>query len=138
MIVYNGGGKYMKVLWLCGIVLPCLCDEFGFKKPQINGWVSGMLDYIRSNSDVQCAICCPINKESKMKDGEFQGNKYYSFKMLLQESECYNQEERFIEIIKDFKPDVIHIWGTEYLHTYSMLCAAEKTGLLDKTVVNIQ
>ena len=28
----------MKVLWLCGIVLPHLCDEFGFKKTVIKYW----------------------------------------------------------------------------------------------------
>jgi len=34
--------KRMRILWLCNIVLPELSEEFGFKKVQAGGWLSGM------------------------------------------------------------------------------------------------
>lgn len=129
----------MRVLWLCGIVLPFFCDEFGFKKPVINGWLSGVLDYIKTHSNIKLGVCCPIHKEQNMKDGKLDNIKYYSFKFMSYYNEReYNQKEQFIKIIKNFNPDIIHIWGTEYIHTYNMLCAAEESGLLDRTIINIQ
>lgn len=128
----------MKVLWLCGIVLPHLCDEFGFKKTVINGWTSSMLKYIHKNSDIKIGICCPIINSERMKDGILDEEQYYSFQITSKDTINYNQVQRFIEIIKDFEPDVIHIWGTEYMHTYNMLCAAEKVGILSKTVISVQ
>lgn len=128
----------MKVLWLCGIVLPHLCDAFGFKKTVINGWTSSMLAYIHRNTDIEIGICCPIRDRERMKDGTLDGERYYSFQMLSGDTINYDQERRFIEIIKDFLPDVIHIWGTEYMHTYTMLRAAESMGMLNRTIVNIQ
>lgn len=128
----------MRILWLCGIVLPHLCDEFGFKKMVINGWTSSMLEYIHKNSDIKMGICCPIRKPERMKDGTLDEEQYYSFQMIEGEEINYNQEGRFVQIIKDFAPDVIHIWGTEYMHTYNMLCAAEEMGILDQTIVSIQ
>lgn len=128
----------MKVLWLCGIVLPHLCDEFGFKKTVINGWINSMLEYIHNNSDIKMGICCPIRNVEKMKDGTLDEEQYYSFQMVSEKTINHNQDKRFIEVIKDFAPNVIHIWGTEYMHTYNMLCAAEEIGILNKTVVSIQ
>lgn len=128
----------MRILWLCGIVLPHLCDEFGFNKPTINGWISSMLEYIHRNTDIQTGICCPIRNSKRMKDGTLDGEKYYSFQLMSDDTIDYNQERRFAEIINDFSPDIIHIWGTEYMHTYNMLCAAETMGMLNRTIVNIQ
>ena len=128
----------MKVLWVCDMVLPHLCDELGFKRTVIGGWINGMLDFIHRNTDIKMGICCPIKCRERMKDGIINKEQYYSFQMILEEDINCNQKERFIEIINDFSPDIIHIWGTEYLHTYNMLCAAEKTGMLRKTIVSIQ
>ena len=128
----------MKVLWVCDMVLPHLCDELGFKRTVIGGWINGMLDFIHRNTDIKMGICCPIKCRERMKDGIINKEQYYSFQMILEEDINGNQEERFVEIVNDFSPDIIHIWGTEYLHTYNMLCAAEKTGMLGKTIVSIQ
>lgn len=98
-----------------------------------------MLECIHQNSSITLGICCPIQNIDRMKDGILEGEPYYSFQALWSEEELNcNQEERFIEIIKEFEPDIIHIWGTEYMHTYNMLCAAEKMNMLDKTIVSIQ
>ena len=32
----------MRVLWLCNIVLPELCEEIGLRKTNIGGWITGM------------------------------------------------------------------------------------------------
>ena len=47
-------------------------------------------------------------------------------------------EQLFEEEIRAFRPEVIHIWGTEYGHTLAMMNAAEKCGSLPHTAVSIQ
>ena len=47
-------------------------------------------------------------------------------------------EGLFARRLEAFRPDVVHIWGTEFAHTLAMLRACRDRGLLDKTVVSIQ
>lgn len=130
----------MRILWLCNIVLPELSDIFGFRKQNVGGWLTGAWNEIKKDKELQLAICVPIRNPQRVKDGKFEEYKYYSFLTISNESNCTlkNQVERFKEILIDFKPDIIHIWGTEYEHTYSMIEAARKLGLLDRIIVNIQ
>lgn len=128
----------MKVLWLCNIVLPEFSNEFGLKNNNLGGWIRGMWNELNHKSELELAICCPIKDDFRMKDGVLNGNKYYSFKFITTAEYSIEQETRFIDIINDFKPDLIHIWGTEYVHTLAMVNAAEKLKLLNKVVINIQ
>lgn len=126
----------MRVLWLCNIVLPEFADEFGFKKHPFGGWMSGLLENIKDQ--VELGLCFPIHDVSRMKDGNLNGVKYYSYHDENRLEPDEEQQHRFSEIIGDFRPDVIHIWGTEYLHSYNMVMAAEKKGLLAHVAVHIQ
>lgn len=126
----------MRVLWLCNIVLPEFAGEFGFKKHPFGGWMSGLLENIKDRVDL--GLCFPIHDVSRMKDGNLNGVKYYSFHDENRLEPDEEQQHRFSEIIGDFRPDVIHLWGTEYLHSYNMVMAAEKWGLLSHVAVHIQ
>ena len=128
----------MRVLWLCNIVLPELTEEFGFrKKVSVGGWLTGMWTELKKEPGITLGICVPVINEERMKDGLYQGYNYYSFQ-LCDEEDNEKQARRFGDILKDFKPDVIHIWGTEYNHSYNMLLACKKMELLNRVVVNIQ
>lgn len=128
----------MKVLWLCNIVLPEFSDEFGFKRVDVGGWLTGMWNKLNKHDDIELGICCPIYNKDRMKDGVLENTKYYSFLFFDNSDNMDIQESRFIEILNNFKPDIVHIWGTEYMHTLSMVNACEKCRLLDRTVINIQ
>jgi len=132
----------MKALWLCNIVLPDFADFFNIKKPFSGGWISGALRGSESAGGVQIALCFPIIDEKRLRDGFVSGHNVYSFH--CGSSDCkyidYNQEMvgRFEAIIKDFRPDIIHIWGTEYPHSLAMGAACENLGLINRVAVNIQ
>lgn len=128
----------MKVLWLCNIVLPFLCKEYKIKHTQTGGWMTGMLEYIRKNSDITIGICCPIIDEFRRKDGVKEEYRYYAFPFRKEQDNEFQMEERFCEIIDDFKPEAIHIWGSEYLHTYAMLKAAGRKNMLYSSVLYLQ
>uniref|UniRef100_UPI0040265492 glycosyltransferase family 4 protein n=1 Tax=Lachnospira eligens TaxID=39485 RepID=UPI0040265492 len=128
----------MKILWLCNIVLPELCEEFGFRTSYAGGWLSGMWNELRKDSKIELAVCVPIKDKKYAKDGEYIGYKYYSFQW---QAECEGQLEqiiRFKEIIESFNPDIIHIWGTEYIQTNSMIKACCDKGIIERVIINIQ
>ena len=130
----------MKILWLCNIVMPELSELFGFKKDNFGGWLVGAWHELKKSKDLELAICVPIKSPERMEDGSFEGYKFYSFLMVSRFSSTTvnDQIERFEEILSDFQPDVVHIWGTEYEHSYSMVKACEKLKCLEKVVVNLQ
>lgn len=49
-----------------------------------------------------------------------------------------DQMTYFVKILKKYQPDIIHIFGTEFIHSYAMLKACEEIGVLDKAVISIQ
>lgn len=132
----------MKVLWLSNIILPEFADEFGVKKQNMEGWMSGMLTELQKNENITVGFCFPIIDKERLKDGYKNGQSFYSFSCNLNavpyEGIGEKMTQRFVEIIKDFEPDVIHIWGTEYLHCYAMVKAAEQVEMLSHTMIHIQ
>jgi len=130
----------MRILWLCNIVLPELSSTFGFKEQNEGGWLTGAWNELKRENGVELAICVPIRNSSRSKDGIGNGFKYYSFITISNESDTTvdDQIARFREILQEFRPDVIHIWGTEFEHSYSMAKASCEVGVLDNVVVNIQ
>lgn len=129
----------MKVLWLCNIVLPEIVEEFGFRtKDNMGGWIVGLWELLKKSGEYDLHICVPIINPQRMKDGRVNNINYYSFLRGDVTEADENQMERFCEIIEEVKPDILHIWGTEFPHAYTMLKAAEKLKYLDRTIVNLQ
>ncbi len=127
----------MRILWLNNIVLPDFCEEFNIRRTVFGGWITGMLSKIEKYKNIDIGLCFPIFDECRMKNGEHGGHKFYSFHFEpVKVTEKQIQE--FIDILNDYRPDVIHIWGTEFPHSLAMVKACEKVGLLDKVVVSIQ
>lgn len=125
----------MRILWVCDTVVSRFASEFGLQPTIVGGWVEGMLCQMEKRAEI--ALCFPLMDSWRKKDGEGSGHKYYSFSYSAYEYST-ETEERFMEILKDYKPDVVHIWGTEFPHTLAMINACEKIGLQDRIVVNIQ
>lgn len=116
-------------------MLPDFSGEFGFKKNNFGGWITGMLHQLEGKVDI--ALCFPIYNMQRAKDGCHNGHKYYSFPFSQLE---YDQgvKERFKEVIRDSGADIIHIWGSEYPHALEMMDACGELGMLDRAVVSIQ
>ncbi|SEA83526.1 Glycosyl transferases group 1 [Oribacterium sp. KHPX15] len=131
----------MKILWLCNIVLPFFAEEFHIKKNPYEGWMTGMYNAISNHEGLDIAFCMPIFDLKRLKDGILNGVRYYTFLRDIEENNEEKEKElekRFEQIIKDFKPDIIHIWGTEYAHSLAMIKCARQLGLIERTVVYIQ
>lgn len=121
----------MKVLWLCNIILPKIATHLGVRSSPVGGWLSGISDNLKKQSNIELAICFPFSDNV---NGSVDDLIFYSFSKQNRK----NHEKRFCEIIGDFSPEIVHIFGTEYPHSLEMVKACEKLNIEHKVVISIQ
>ena len=128
----------MKILWLCNIVLPDFSEEFNIKKSHLGGWITAMLHQLEKKDEIEISVCFPIYDKSRLKNGECNGHKYFTFLCDSQELCTDQMIQAFERILEEEQWDIIHIWGTEFAHTLAMLKACDKSEILSRVVINIQ
>ena len=130
----------MRVLWLCNGMPPIFAAELNRPDMAVGGWMSGMLNSLSDMEGISIAVCFPVSGEKDIKHGSVSGIGYYALPQRIVDPTKYNpdMEAYFEKILLDEKPDLIHIWGTEFPHTLSMVKTCEKQGLIDRVVINIQ
>lgn len=121
----------MKILWLCNIILPVIADKMKLARPVVGGWLTGLSCDLIKIEEVELAVCVPLPSD-KCRSGEIHNIRYFTF---LPHG---NTKARFEEILEQYDPDVIHIFGTEFPHSLAMVNACKKLGLSHRCVVSIQ
>lgn len=136
-----------KVLWVCNIMLPAIARELGFPYSNREGWLSGIFDQLMKEKEaerIELGVCFPVEDLALLQDHpaleevqETMGFSYYAFRENLKCPERYEPalESRFAEIYRDFQPDMIHVFGTEFPHA---LAAIKAFGNPSKTLIGIQ
>ena len=127
----------MKVLMLCNIVPQAVSKELELGQETGGGWISSVISGLERTNRLEMCVCFPFlysSNKLEMKIGE---TKYYGFKKknLSPFEYDYSVEEQFRTIIVKEKPDIVHIFGTEFPHTLAMVKAFDKT---NRTVIHIQ
>ena len=124
----------MRILWIVNLVPCAVAEKLNIISTNLGGWVESMANEITKTSGTELAIACKC--ESKMSFCEkIDCITYYS--VPYSSSTSFETLEKNCEsIIKDFKPDIIQIEGTEFLHAKAMLNAANSLRI--KTVVSLQ
>jgi len=129
----------MKILWITNLAIPIISEALNMPITNGGGWLVGLSEDISNTENMDLCIAFPIDKGHKMQSGTIGNYQYYAIpcdKFSIQYSS--ELEDAFCQIYRSFRPDIVHIWGTEYTHTYHAVTASEKSGLLDKTVISIQ
>ena len=125
----------MKILWLCNMMPGAVRESLGGSSGG-GLWVDHVLSDLRKREELNLLILCP---GSDWKSGSLDGHTDYQ---LFTEGEPYRYlpelETRFQDVLSAYRPEVIHIWGTEYGHTLAMVKAAEKLGISHRIAVSIQ
>ncbi len=135
----------MKVLWVCNIMLPTIARQLGASYSSREGWLSGLLERVvqeQGRNRIELGIAFPVDEETGdfhrlMQLGESTSCHCYGFVENLDTPEIYDArlEKRFEEILEDFKPDILHVFGTEFPHT---LACIKTYGHPERTLVGIQ
>lgn len=124
----------MKILWIVNTVFPYPAKKIGIEKTVFGGWLNSLAENIKANEEIKLAIATVYNGDKilEFNDGTIQ---YY----LLPGAPAlkYNKElEKYWKVIDEkFKPDLVHIHGTEYAHGLAFLNIGNKE---TKKVISIQ
>lgn len=134
-----------RVLWICNIMLPVIAEELGLPFSNREGWLSGIFRQLLQEEDkkIELGICFPVSELSEQfkNSGKgpllVKGVPCYAFEENLNMPERYDPaaEDRFAEIFEDFKPDMIHVFGTEFPHALAAVKTFQKP---ERTLIGIQ
>lgn len=122
----EGKTEVMRILWLTNIEVSVISEYRRSEKSNIGGWlnsVSALL--IEAGNEI-----CFLYPAKEINEGQFGKVFYRSFKDY--------DVEVFEKTLDEIKPDCIHIWGTEYEYSLSLIEACKNKKLIDCTVVSIQ
>lgn len=127
----------MNILWVINIPIPEASLLMKEKPSPFGGWLITSSKDLSEQNNIELSIAFP---KKGVKDFiKLKGNKinYYAFKPVK-----YNDRKRiennpiFKNIVNEAKPDIIHMYGTEFAHTLSManVCREKKI----ESVISIQ
>lgn len=101
----------MKVLWVTAQIIPLVADELKVKKTGFGGWVMNMLDLLSKEKNIELGIVMVSPNIDNMMIIDKENIKCFIARDLGSKSIDEKTRDR---IIAFFKPDIIHIEGTEF------------------------
>ncbi len=113
----------MKVLWLVSITIPAAAAACGLQAGEVSGgWLTGQLNALTARADAPAVTVCSVDSRAKtaLAGGE-DGVRY----RILPDGE----RDTFTVLLRAEKPDLVHIWGTEYPAAAAMHEAALAVGI---------
>jgi len=123
----------MKLLWLCNIAPAAVQEKISGRA--VGGlWLDNVLQDLRQQ-DLTIRILCPGSGIAGTVDEKCS---FATFHEGLPYVYLPDLEAFFCKELESFRPDVIHVWGTEYGHSLAMVNAAIKNGVISRLAVNIQ
>lgn len=120
----------MKVLWLCNIMLPAVAEQLGKRINHKEGWLSGIYeklllsDFRMENGEkLELGVCYPVSEKKDAGVVRLENLTAYGFYEDTTHPERYDTglEKELLRIVREFEPDVVHCFGTEYPHTLAMV-----------------
>lgn len=122
----------MKVLWICNIMLPMVCEYLGREASNKEGWLTGLADTILKNQEenqIELAVAFPVKEPLEEQGfvvpvaGMEKGLTCYWFAEDTDHPEKYScyLEIQIKKIVESWEPDVVHCFGTEFPHTLATI-----------------
>lgn len=132
----------MRVLWLCNIMLPMIAESLGISGSNKEGWLSGLAARLcrEEKEEIELGVCFPV-KGKRIQGTLLCEHKkkitYFGFPENTGKPEGYESEteQHLTWVLTEFKPDIVHCFGTEYPHTLAMTRAFQKP---ERTLLGIQ
>ena len=104
----------MRILWITNIMLPAAREAQGLAILNTGGWMIGVSEYISGLPGVKMAIATTFNGK-RLESFEKNRRKYYLIPQLnIKNKPSHKTKPHWKRVCDEFKPDIIHIHGTEY------------------------
>lgn len=128
----------MKVLWICNVPIPEAQEVMGDETKVKVSWLIGISKALRKRVDLYIGYTSFGRSEIAVGKGDHVT--FVAIPRRVAKDEAYDPdlENEIARVYDRIRPDVIHVFGTEFPHTYSTVCASKKKGCLDRTVISIQ
>ncbi|MCR5250247.1 MAG: glycosyltransferase family 4 protein [Lachnospiraceae bacterium] len=115
----------MKILWISNLVPAMVADVIRRKRSNKEGWVAGAMECVLQHAKadgLQLAVAFPLLQEENL-HGKVRGLEYFGFIEDTAHPENYDAAlvASLGRICEEYRPDVIHVYGTEFPHTLAML-----------------
>lgn len=131
----------MRILWVTNIKLPIIYAAQGKEnQSNIGGWLDRISNGILENENNFLKVCYPfkVNEFGEKDNLSFSGMVFNTRKQRSGKLRKESYIESIKKIIVDFKPDIIHIHGTEFQHSWFFCEALKELGMIDKVIISIQ
>ena len=122
----------MNILWVVNIEMPQLIRLQGLEAKGSGGWLELMAEEISKEHSL--TVLYPNNEEEEQ---VAENIVFHSFPRVTVQTLDISIEW-FATVFKKYKPEVIHIWGSEKKHAYAATEAAKELGLEDRVILSIQ
>ncbi len=104
----------MKIIWYVNVIMPDAAKALGLKSTENGSWLLGQAPLL-AEAGVDLYITNVTARVTKIETIKANGITY-----ILIPSDCDTTAE-FARIISDIKPDVVHVFGTEYRYNTDFL-----------------
>lgn len=127
----------MKILWLTNVPLPEANQLMKAASTPYGGWLVNASARLSEEIGINLSIAFPkIGLSDVLKLTGYRKT-YYAFPPVGENGTSINEGTKFFtHILEQARPDVVHIFGTEYAHTLAMVNACNKQNIA--AVISIQ
>jgi hypothetical protein len=123
----------MNILWITNTIFPAPSEAMGIAKPVIGGWMYGLAEQVSASPGMHLAVATTYSGK-EIKTFDINGVLYYLLPVKSKIKPQKNLGAMWNRICEEFKPDVVHIHGTEHSHGLECMRACAEL----RYVVSIQ
>jgi glycosyltransferase involved in cell wall biosynthesis len=128
----------MNIMWIASKPLPEIMKQIDYKKEIIptGGWLQGLSANLIKDDEVKFCYCFPYEKELHGKVDNYQ---YITLPIVRDGLYFTSQNEEYLKKnVEEFKPDIIHLFGTEHSFQTNIIKVINEIGVADRLIVWIQ
>lgn len=131
--------RKLKILWVCNVIPSYVSKCIGLERTEGGGWIECLGEAMDDNPDIEFALCANYQQSTTSIFKAFwgSGSIFYGFRKAKVQNHEYDDtlEGLFKQIIQEFSPDILHVFGTEYAHALAAVKAFDNP---KRTVLHIQ
>ena len=127
----------MNILWLTNVALPEASLLMHEKATPFGGWFVSASAALAEQDGIELSIAIPKNGLNDILVLNSERIKYYAFPPVSEKKVSLQRNNLYLtKILDEVRPDIVHIFGTEYAHTLGMVNACQEQNV--KVVISIQ